>query len=32
MGNTPSKNLEEQRRELNGVTYFDRYRQKRAEI
>ena len=24
MGNTPSKNLEEQRRELNGVTYFDR--------
>ncbi|QTE68693.1 F420-0--gamma-glutamyl ligase [Clostridiales bacterium] len=24
MGNTPSKNLEKQRRELNGVTYFDR--------
>ena len=24
MGTTPSKNLEEQRRELNGVTYFDR--------
>ena len=24
MGNTPSKNLEEQRRELNGITYFDR--------
>jgi len=24
MGNSPSRNLEDQRRELNGITYFDR--------